>query len=161
MLDRIVTGLALLGGVLLCALALLICANVFGRFTGLYNIGITTDAIEYLIYFITFFAAPWVLREGGHITVDLLIQSLPRRAANRLLRAAYFAGAAICALCTYYGGRAVWESFDRGTRIYRSLIFEEWPVLLPLPIVFFLLLLIFLRWIVRPASAPGTRSEGL
>src|SRR3954462_14740581 len=54
------------------------------------------DAIEYGLFAGTFLAAPWVLREGAHVRVDIVVTTLPPRGAAFLETVADLVGLAIC-----------------------------------------------------------------
>lgn len=158
LIDPVIDALAWVAGVLLCALAVLILVIVLSRHFGLFSITFTVDVIEYIIYLVTMLASPWVLREGGHISVDLLVHSLPKKKARRMLWVGNAMGAVVCAILLYYSIKVVIASYMAGTLVYRSIVFQEWMILLPLPMTFLLLLLVFVRWLARPADAdPATR----
>ena len=55
----------------LFGLVLLICLDVTARSLRLFATPWTLDIAQYSLYLITFFGAPWVLREGGHISIDV------------------------------------------------------------------------------------------
>jgi len=159
-IDLAIDILAFVAGLLICALAILILVVVLSRHFGLFSITFTIDVIEYVIYLVTMLAAPWVLREGGHISIDLLVQALPMSKARRMLRAANLMGAVICAILLYYSAKVVIASYVDGTLVHRSIVFEEWIILTPLPVTFLLLLLIFVRWVLRPQDTPTGESDG-
>ena len=93
LLSGIVSGFAIVAGVLLCLLTLLICIDATGRTLVRifevtrwgYTLPWTLEVAEYTLYFITFLGAPWVLKTQNHITVDILVEALPWR-VNRYLR---------------------------------------------------------------------------
>lgn len=167
MFDRIINGLALLGGVLLCTLTCLICLDVLTRnlpwlsFGLGFSMGWTLEVAEYHLYLITFLAAPWVLRSGGHIAVDLLVQNLSDTVARRLARFSYLIGAIVCTVLLVYACKVLWASFSAGTLVYKALVIPEWPLFVPPPITFSLMLLIFLRWLHTPPATDALETDGL
>lgn len=154
-LDRLVDLLGVLAGVGLCALTVLICLDVGARNSRLFQMPWTLDVVEYLLYGITYLGAPWVLREGGHVTIDLVVQRLGPAGRRRALRAAGAMGAAVCAVLLYYSGRVWWASFTQGTLVYETFVFPEWILLTPAPPTFLILLVVFLRGLpAPPATSP-------
>ena len=69
------------------------------------------EAVEYTLYFGIFLGAPWVLRLGAHIRVDVFITSLPANSARTLDQLLNIAGAALCLLLFVYGTRSAIAEF--------------------------------------------------
>src|SRR5690606_34909467 len=90
------------------------------------------ELIEYLMYGGTFLAAPWVLRQGEHVRVDLLIGSLPKRAAVRVEQFIDFLGLAISVVMFWYGGAAVLDAYRSGFIQFKNLVVADWVLLLPI-----------------------------
>jgi TRAP-type C4-dicarboxylate transport system permease small subunit len=106
-----------------------------------------------MLYAITFLGAPWVLREEGHIAIELVVERLTPRARRLARRLTDALGAAICALLFYYACRVLWRSYETQTMVQKSFVFPEWYVFVAVPPVMLLLCAIYLRRIARPADA--------
>jgi C4-dicarboxylate transporter DctQ subunit len=163
--DRLINLLALIAGILLCGLVVLICADVGSRHFGLFSMPWSLDAAEHSLLFITFLGAPWVLREQGHIAVDILVQHMGKRTRAVTDRIAYALGSVTCAILFYYACMVWWRSFEANTEIQRTYVYPEWLILSCAPPVFLILLIIFLRWLFvgpthKPAETDGL-SDGL
>jgi TRAP-type C4-dicarboxylate transport system permease small subunit len=104
-----------------------------------------------MLYAITFLGAPWVLRENGHIAIELVVERLPARARAAARFASDGLGALVCAVLAYYAGRAFWRSYSSGNLVYETFVFPEWYLYWLAPLVFLLLLLLFLRRLWRGA----------
>ena len=150
-INRLVNGLAIVAGVLLCLLTLLICIDALGRtlvrmfeVTGWgYTLPWTLEVAEYTLYLITFLGTPWVLKTRSHIAVDLLVEAVPWQ-VNRYLRpVANILGILVCVVLLYYSCKVWWTSFSDNILIYQTFIFPEW-ILLSLPPISFLLMTIIL-----------------
>jgi len=158
-LDGLVTLLAIAGCLCLFGLTGLILGDVVGRGAGLFSIPWKIDVAQYLLYLATFLAAPWVLREGAHVSVDLIVSLLPPRAADVLSRLAAMLGALISLALVYYGYLATEQSRSAGTKIYKSIIFPEWYTFIPVPLTFALTFLIFVQAFWR--GAPDGRERNM
>lgn len=161
--DRLIDALAVGAGALLCALTVLICVDVLGRKPGLYTIPWTLDVAEYSLYIVTFFGAPWVLREGGHIAIDLFVQRLGAVPRARVALLVNLVGAAVCGVLFYYSCRVWWTSYSEGVLIHETFVFPEWWLLSVAPPIFLVLLAVFARFLLQraePGEEPGRR-EGL
>src|SRR5262245_1071308 len=77
--------LALLASLGLLAMVFIICGDVLTRNVAVpglpRGIAWSNEVSELLLYAITLLAAPWLLREGRHIRVDILLRAVPARAA--------------------------------------------------------------------------------
>ena len=156
-MNRLVRALAAVSGALLAFLALLICVDIASRQMDGFSMPWSLDVAEYLLYLITFLAAPWVLVAGGHITVDLVAARLAPRARRRADRGANAIGAVASIVLFWFACRVWWRSFRDGTLVYETFVFPEWWLFSAAPPVFALLAAIFVRRVVRPppAQAPS------
>lgn len=104
--------------------------------------------IEYGFLYILFLGAPLMVRERGHVFVELLIGSLRGRARQMLSRTIAAVCAVICLVWTWYGGRQFlyyWGdpySFDA---LRAGLNLKLWISTLPVPVGFFAMGVEFLR----------------
>jgi TRAP-type C4-dicarboxylate transport system permease small subunit len=140
----------------LCALAVLICLDVAARTFRLFAMPWTLDVTEYLLYAITFLGAPWVLREDGHIAIEIFVEQLGGDARRVARRAADALGALVCAVLLYYACRTFWRSYAAHTLVYETFVFPEWYLYSLAPPAFLILLLLFLRRL-RGAVPEGAR----
>ena len=157
-MDRLCRALAGVAGALLCFLALLICVDIGSRQTDWFSMPWSLDVAEYLLYLITFLAAPWVLLSGGHIAVDLVVARLAPPARRRADRSANAVGAVASLVLFWFACRVWWRTFSDGTLVYQTFVFPEWWLLSVAPPVFLLLAAIFVHRVVRPP--PGGESTG-
>jgi TRAP-type C4-dicarboxylate transport system permease small subunit len=160
-LDALVNLLALLAGAMLCALVVLICIDVASRSLRLFATPWTLDIAEYLLYGITFFGAPWVLREEGHIAIEIVVERLAPRPRRLLRRCTDGLGALVCAVLCYYALRMFWRSYSAKNLVQQTFVFPEWYLYVIAPPIFLILLLLFLRRMLRSgtAAAKGAGQE--
>lgn len=159
-LDALIDALALAAAALLCAVVVLVVFDVAARYLRLFSIPWSFDATEYMLYAITFLGAPWVLREEGHIAIELFVERLAERPRRVVRRVADLIGAAVCALMMVFSARVAWQSWQSGVQVVKSLVFPEWWVYAGIPPVMLILLVIYLRRLARPAATAthsGTR----
>ena len=156
--DRLCALLAGVSGTLLGCLTLLICLDVAGRHFGWFAMPWSLDVAEYLLYLITFLAAPWVLATGGHVTVDLVTARLAPAARRRADRSANAIGAGASLMLFWFACRVWLRSFQEGTLVYETFIFSEWWLLAAAPPVFLLLAAVFVIRTVRPPSSAEVAS---
>lgn len=141
--GRFLSALSLLGCAILMAMMLLIVADVFLRNVALpgmpRGLAWSTEVSELMLYLITMCVAPWLLRQGQHIRVDIVLQAMPPGMAWTLEWLGDVIGLACCVVIAWYGTQAAWSSFQSGAVNIKTLITPEWWALAPLPLVFVLL----------------------
>jgi hypothetical protein len=80
----VLEAFALAACALLGAMALVICADVLLRnvelIPGVDGLPWSNELSETTLYVVTMLAAPWLLREGRHIRVDIVLRAIPPRA---------------------------------------------------------------------------------
>lgn len=155
-------GFVLLFGGLVGFVAITVSMNIFLRLFGYRTFEWVNEVAEYSIYVGAFAAAPWVLRRGLHVRIDILSRSLPRRGALALELLADTVGLAVCFLTAFYSAGAAYNSFVSGSTIYKSLVIPEWPLLAVIPASFLLLGIEFLLRIITggPADAEKAPASG-
>lgn len=164
--GRVLSALATAGCLLMLAMMLVIVADVALRNTAVpglpRGLAWSNEVSEALLYLITMCVAPWLLRQGQHIRVDILLQALPRRVAWALEWAGDVIGLACCAALALYGWKATLASFSAGSLNIKTLVTPEWWWLVALPLTFTLLTLEMLFRMHRLARAErGPRSDAV
>jgi TRAP-type C4-dicarboxylate transport system permease small subunit len=141
--GRLLAGLALAGCAVLLATMLVICADVLLRnlriVPGMLGVPWANEATEYALYLITMLTAPWLLRQGMHIRIDVLLRAVPRNLAWGCEWFADLVALASCLLLAWYGVKAALSSYAIGGTVVKVLSIPEWWLLAPLPIAFVLL----------------------
>lgn len=150
--DLLIDALAIVAGALLVLLTVLVVVDVGARSLRLFTLPWSLEATEYMLYAVTFLGAPWVLRERGHIAIELVVERLPARGRSIAGRFADWLGAAVCAVLFYYACRVVWQSYASGIMVQKSFAFPEWVAYAGVPPVFLILFGIYLRRILAGRS---------
>ena len=82
--GKVLEGFALLSCALVGAITLMICADVLLRnvplIPGVIGLAWSNELSETGLYLVTMLAAPWLLREGRHIRVDIVLRAIPAEA---------------------------------------------------------------------------------
>jgi len=159
--EHLINTLALVAGVLLCALTVLICLDVVSRSLRLFAMPWTLDVTEYMLYAITFLAAPWVLREQGHIAIEIVVERLAPGVRRALQRATDAVGALVCGVVFVFACRVLWRSWSQNNVVHETFVFPEWYLFVLAPPVFLILTLQFIQRSVQPvdAHAPARRQS--
>ena len=105
----------------------------------------TIEIIQYCLLFITFLGAAWLLREDGHIKMDIVLSRLRPRAQVFLNIITSTVCAIICLVVTWYGVKVTWYSFQINYRAISELEIPLVTILFIIPVGSFLLFIQFLR----------------
>lgn len=141
--GRLLAGLALAGCAVLFLMMSVICVDVLLRnvrlVPGMLGLPWANEVTEYALYLITMLTAPWLLRQGMHIRVDVLLRAIPRRLAWCCEWAVDVLALVCCIAIAWYGVKAVLSSHAIGGMVVKVISVPEWWLLAPLPATFVLL----------------------
>ncbi len=131
--ERLLDFFCSLFGVILGLIVALICLDVALRNLALGSLPWLIELSEYLMYAGTFLAAPFVLRQGNHVRVDMLLVALPKRLAVRLEQFVDLIGLAISLVLLYYGSAVVADAWRSNMVAYKTWYVPEWLLYLAIP----------------------------
>lgn len=153
--GRLLDWMAVAGALLILAMMLMITVDVGWRAFGGRGIGWVGEASEYILYLSTFFAAPWLLRLGRHVRLDLVLRALPPQMGWLLEWLTDIVGLLVCAGLTLAGVRILLASKAGGNLVIKTLEFPEWYLLVPVPVTFALLAIEFVFRMYRLHQVAG------
>jgi TRAP-type C4-dicarboxylate transport system permease small subunit len=148
-----------LAGLILAALAVLVSIDVLIRNVGIGNLPWAIEVVEYALFVATFLAAPWVLHQGAHVRVDLLVTSVPGPVARVMELIVDVIGLMVSLTFLYYGLAAALDAYRIGSRIFKELIVAEWWLLAVIPASAFLLAIEFSLRLARAGAAADPTSD--
>jgi len=155
--GRILEAFAAAGCALVFAMTLMICADVLLRnvriVPGLAGLEWSNEISEAMLYLVTMLTAPWLLRRGQHIRVDIVLRAVPKRVGWMFEWMVDILGLACSACIAYYGARAAFASFKAGSVSIKTLVTPEWWLLSVLPAAFLALSIEMLFRMRRLAAA--------
>ena len=100
---------------------------------------------EYALLWIVFLATTWLLREGGHITTDIIYTHLNTRTKHILDCIMFVIGGFACAMMVCLGIVHMWDCIINGVTDVRAVTVPKSAVFIIIPIGFILLTLQFFR----------------
>jgi TRAP-type C4-dicarboxylate transport system permease small subunit len=144
--------MALAAGVLMVAMMGMIVADVVLRNLGYQSSAHFFTFTEYFLLLIPLLGAPWLVREKGHIYIELLIGALGPRARRRILWLVLALSLAVCLVLAWYGGAITLQNFVQNEKDVRSFDMPRWMLMAAMPLSFGMMALEFLRLLVRRES---------
>jgi len=147
--DAVIYGMAALAASLMAAMMVVICIDVLLRNLGYQSSAHFFTFTEYALLMVPCMGAPWLVREKGHIHVEILLMSLRPRLRARMTVAIGLICIAICLVIAWYGFRITLTDFLQAEKDVRSLDMPRWMVVMWIPLSFFLMAAEFARFLWR------------
>lgn len=160
----VIDGLGWVSGAVIAMVTLAISADVVLRAAGYRTLGWTLEASEYGLLIVCFMGAPFVLRHGDHIRVDVVLRSVGPVWKGRLLILSNLIAALTCLFLTWFAAREAMTAYTRGSILFKEIEMPQWIVLSVMPAGMLLLTWEFFRRIVRRLAGievPGESAGGV
>lgn len=143
--DRLITSLANVSGAIYVFLAVAITCHIVGRRFFAFPIPGLVEVSEYLLSISIFLAAAWILKEDGHIKIDIVLRRLkPRsRALTNVITSSILALAFL--IFTGFGASVTWDAFITGYFFLQQYKTPVWILMIFVPLACFLLAIGFAR----------------
>jgi C4-dicarboxylate transporter DctQ subunit len=143
--DHILNVMAFLAGLILVFIMVSVGLEVIMRYFFNRPLMWVTEVTECLLLYITFLGSAWLLREEGHVKVDILLNRLKPRAAAFLGIIGSLVGIFVSIIMTVYGLSVTWDYFKRGIYTPTAMEIPVSAILLIIPLGSFILSVQFLR----------------
>jgi TRAP-type C4-dicarboxylate transport system permease small subunit len=138
--GKLLEVFALAACALIFGMTLMICADVLLRnvriIPGIAGLEWSGEISEAMLYLVTLLTAPWLLRRGQHIRVDIVLRAVPPRLGWIFEWMVDLLSLACCLLIAWYSARAALASFKAGSVSIKTLVTPEWWLLSMLPLAF-------------------------
>jgi len=143
--DKIIDWMALLAGVILVFITAAVCYTIGMRYLFTKTTIWIMQTTEYALLWIVFLATTWLLREGGHITTDLIYTHLNTKTKHILDCIMFVIGDLACAVMVYFGVDYTYECILKGVTDVRAVTVPKWTIFIIIPIGSILLTIQFFR----------------
>ena len=147
--DAVLYGMAYVAGFLMAAMMTVIFIDVVLRNLGYQSSAHFFTFTEYGLLVIPCLGAPWLVREKGHIYVEILLMYLTPRRRRVATQAIGVVCVAVCAILAWYAFGVSLNDFVHNEKDVRSLDMPRWMVSGFIPLSFAMMALEFLRFLVR------------
>lgn len=146
-LTFIVNFFAFIAGATLVWLMVSVVTSVLMRNAGLQPFAWLFTSAEYGLLYMTMFGAPWLVREKGHVHIELVTAALPDRARRVVSRIIAAACVLVCVILAWKGVELFLKNIERGDFDTRAYYYPRWMLTIAFPINFGLMALEFSRFI--------------
>ena len=152
--DRLCNGLAIFAGLYLVAIMIGIVVSSLARtfhLSGAWSSHIFTFA-EFGLLYIVMAASPWLVRQRGHVFIELVTAALPRAVQRPFSRGVCAICVVICAVLVWYTSNGTVRAWQFGDAEMRSLDMPKYLLLGSMPIGFGLMGVQFARFVFGPET---------
>ncbi len=146
--NRLVDGFAIVSGLMLVWLMVAVVASVLIRNFGAQPPAWLFTSTEYSLFYLTLLGAPWLVREKGHVYVEVAISHLPPKILNVLSRFVMLICAAICFVLAWKGLELAISNYQGRDYDVRTYFIPMWIFTVTYPISFALMGIEFARFII-------------
>jgi TRAP-type C4-dicarboxylate transport system permease small subunit len=143
--DKLLDVMAASAGAILLFICAAVCYTIGMRFLFTKTTIWIMPTAEYALLWIVFLATTWLLREGGHITTDIIYTHLNTRTKHTLDCIMCVIGGFACAMMVCFGIVHMWDCIINGVTDVRAVTVPKSAVFIIIPIGFILLTLQFFR----------------
>ena len=148
--DFVIEALAFLAGASLALVFIAIVVSVLMRLVGLQEINGVVATTEYAMLYIGTLAAPWLLREKGHVSIEAVRQQLSARVRRLFAKTAYTIGLVVSIIVVVFSFPVLetnWGEYE-----FRAYVMHKQWLVLPVTVGFLLLGIGFARFLFGSES---------
>jgi C4-dicarboxylate transporter, DctQ subunit len=155
--DHLLNVMAAIAGVILVFISAAVCYTIGMRFFFTKTTIWLMQTTEYALLWIVFLATAWLLREGGHITTDIIYGGLNDRAKRYFDIVLFLCCALACAVCVYYGTAYTYKCISQAITDVRGVTVPKAAIFCIIPAGFLVLTVQFLRMVWDRITSVGER----
>jgi len=111
--DRVLSSFASFSGFLVLSAMIIVCVGITTRYVG-HPIGWVIEVCQFLLVYITFLLAAWVLKKEAHVKIDIVLIRLNPRTQSLITAITSAICAVACSILAWYGVKVTWDLFQSG-----------------------------------------------
>jgi C4-dicarboxylate transporter DctQ subunit len=145
--DKIIEFMAALAALIMVFITFAVCRDVVMRYFFARPSIWVVQTCEYALLWMVFLATTWLLREGGHVSVDILFARLKGKPKFILSIIMYSIGGLACLLLTIFATQYTYESIVEHITDVRAVTVPMYSVFIIIPIGSAFLVIQFFRMV--------------
>ena len=147
-LDGVINFFAVIAGILLATMALIVTYNVVMRYFVARPPVWAIETTEYIMVYATFLAAAWILKQDGHVKIDIILVTLSKKWQYILNVLVCCLGIVACGLLAWYGMKATYSLYSREVIMMKMMPWPKWVLVVPIPLGILLAFVQFIRKLI-------------
>jgi C4-dicarboxylate transporter DctQ subunit len=140
--------MAFVAGMTLVWLMISVIASVAMRNFGIQPFAWLFTSAEYGLLYMTMLGAPWLVREKGHVHIELVTAALSPRVRQVVSRGVALACVLVCAVLAWKGLELLLTNIERRDYDVRAYYFPRWILTASFPLSFGMMAIEFTRFVV-------------
>ncbi len=159
--TAILNTMAWLAGFLMVAMMMTIVVDVILRNLGFQSSAVFFTFSEYSLLLIPCLGAPWLVREKGHVFVEILLMYLRPAARFRATQAIGIASIVVCGVLAWYGFEVTIRDFTEARQDTRVFDTPRWMLVVWIPLSFLMMGFEFARFLARGEDFLGSMGAAI
>jgi len=148
--DALLYTMAFIAAATLVWLMVSVVVSVLMRNLGMQPFAWLFTSAEYGILYMTMLGAPWLVREKGHVHIELVTAALPDGLRPIVSRAIALACVAVSLILAWYGLELFLTNIERNDYDVRAYYYPRWLLTITFPIAFSVMAIEFARFVFGP-----------
>ena len=148
--DALLHAMAFIAAAALVWLMVSVVLSVAMRNLGLQPFAWLFTSAEYGLLYMTMLGAPWLVRERGHVHIELVTAALPPRVRRVVSRGVAMACVAVSLILAWYGLELVLTNIERNDFDVRAYFYPRWLLTITFPVAFSFMAIEFARYVFGP-----------
>ena len=145
--DVLLHLMAVIAAATLIWLMMSVVLSVAMRNLGLQPWAWLFTSAEYGLLYMTMLGAPWLVREKGHVHIELVTAALPPVLRRVVSRAVAAACVVVCLILAWYGLQLFLTNVERNDYDVRAHFYPRWLLTIAFPIAFSFMAAEFARFV--------------
>ncbi|WP_420339246.1 TRAP transporter small permease [Roseibium sp.] len=148
--NALIDAMAIAAGATLVWLMVSVVGSVLMRNMGMQPFAWLFTSAEYGLLYMTMLGAPWLVREKGHVHIELITSILPPAVRNIVSRSVALACVLVCLILAWQGVELFLKNIERGDYDTRAYYYPRWLLTISFPVSFGLMAIEFSRFVAGP-----------
>lgn len=145
--SALLYAMAFIAGATLVWLMVSTILSVVMRNIGMQPFAWLFTSAEYGILYMTMLGAPWLVREKGHVHIELVTSALPEGPRRIVSRIIALACVLVCVILAWKGVELFLKNIERGDYDTRAYYYPRWLLTVAFPLSFGIMAIEFSRFV--------------
>ena len=145
--SRLIDLMALIAAATLVWLMVSVVLSVTMRNLGMQPWAWLFTSAEYGLLYMTMLGAPWLVREKGHVHIELVTAALPANLRRIVSRGVALGCVAVSLILAWYGLELALTNIERNDYDVRAYFYPRWLLTVTFPIAFTCMAVEFARFV--------------
>lgn len=147
--DWLIDAMAFVAGLLLVAAVLIVSFEICMRYFVQKPQVWTVEVCEFILFILTFLGTPWLLKKGGHTSVDILVERMGPGLQRFSGLFASAVGMAVSLVIFCFSLVTSWDCYESGVVLTKTITVSKYYFLLFIALGYLCLFIEFARQFVR------------